>query len=89
MYKPLWRFLPNDIPSDAKIRVNGILYNQIVDFKPEVGQLVLDTKDFTYATIDMVRGDKVAVKCGWVVELGVPISRLRKLIPTIESNSIN
>jgi hypothetical protein len=41
--------------------------------------LVLDLGDFTFGYVDMRKGDKIAVRDGCVTELGVPISRVRKL----------
>jgi len=70
-------------------RIHGILY-EVSDKNIEVGDLVLDTKDNTYGYISMEHDkDYVAVTDSPIAEVGVPKSRLKKLIPAIETNSIN
>lgn len=78
------------IDIDVKLRIDGVLYNQqshTNDIKE--GELVFDTKDNTYGYCDMVCGNKIAIKFGCVAELGVPMSRVRRLVPALETNSLN
>jgi hypothetical protein len=67
------------IPLDIPIRIHDLLYKQIETTDVNVGDLVLDLGDFTFGYVDMRKGDKIAVRDGCVTELGVPISRVRKL----------
>lgn len=74
-----------------KIRIDGIIYKQIeaTIININKGDLVLDTKDSCYGYIDMKSINKVAIRHGCIVEVGVPISRVRKLIPDINPNQTN
>lgn len=57
------------------IRINNNLY-KISDKLPEMGDIVLDTKDMCYGVIDMIIRDKCAVKDGYSTEVAVPLNRL-------------
>lgn len=77
---------PNDL-----LRIDGVVYKQIEATieNIEEGDLVFDTKDSTYGYVDMKIKDKIAIKFGCVTELGIPINRVRKLIPTISYTQTN
>jgi hypothetical protein len=79
------------IPIKCKVRINGIPYEQIKATKTNIkqGDLVVDTKDNCYGYIDMKSQNYVTIKFGCVAEVGVPISRIRKLIPTVTHNQTN
>lgn len=72
-------------------RIDGILY-EAKDVPVTIGDLVLDT-DGTYGYVDYIQQGRiqqfVAVKHDWVTEVGIPMKRLRKLIPSLETNSVN
>lgn len=79
-----------EIPMDAFIVVDDMYYKQHILDKPEVGMLVLDTKDNMVGYIDLIHDEsRVAVKHSIVVELGIPITRLRELKHTIPPNTKN
>lgn len=78
------------IPIKAKVRIDGIPYAQ---YKATIltlneGDLVLDTKDNCYGYVDSKLGDKIAIRHGCTVEIGIPINRVRKLIPTLTNKLI-
>jgi hypothetical protein len=77
------------VPIEVKIRIDGVLYDQIETPDLNEGDLVFDTKDNTYGFVDMRRGDQIAIRENCVTEVGVPISRVRKLIPSLLNNSLN
>lgn len=77
------------IPMDTIIRVHGILYNQTEPLDLKEGDLVLDLGDGAYGYVDMIKEDKIAIKDGRVAEVGVPISRVRKLVFSPLTNSDN
>lgn len=63
-----------------KIRIGKTLYNQYInntDLKK--GDIVLDTKDGAYGSVDMIKGDFIATRNGNVIELGIPMSRVTLL----------
>lgn len=72
-------------------RIHNILYTQAVDSDIKAGDLVIDTKDGAYGVCDMIHedGKHIAMKDNFVVELGIPIERVKKLIPVVENNSSN
>lgn len=79
-----------NIPWEAYICIDQIYYKQQPLIKPEVGMLVLDMQDGSYAYIDMVHNpERVVIKEKNVAEVGVPITRLRLLTPTISPDSKN
>lgn len=80
------------IPKKARVRINGIQYTQVkIKRVSDInkGDLVIDTKDNCYGYIDQKNNGHVAIKHGCVVEVGVPINRIRKLIPSISNNQSN
>lgn len=78
-----------NIPIEVPVRVHGLLYKQVETTDIKEGDLVLDLRDGTYGYCDMVKGDSIAIRDGWVSEVGVPISSVRKLIPTIDGRNMN
>lgn len=70
------------IPRKARVRIEGVKYKQIKATVHNInkGDLVLDTKDNCYGYVDMKSVGTIAIKHGCVSEVGVPISRVRKLI---------
>lgn len=72
-----------------KFRVDDILYNAVRTHDLRLGDLVLDTKDMGYGCIDTIRRSKIAIRGSSTVVAGVPIKRVRKLIPALETNSLN
>lgn len=76
---------------ETLIRIKSTLYKQTEPRDIKVGDLVFDIKDNTYGTIDMIYegGTHVAIRDGWVVEVGVPVDRVRILTPFEESNNGN
>ena len=68
--------------------IDGIKYQHSFDI-PQEGDLVIDTHNGSYGFVDMVQGNKAAVKEGWAVELAVPLTRLIKLVPTIMFQNLN
>lgn len=79
----------NAPPLDALLRIDKILYQQVVTNNIVKGDLVLDLNDGCYGVCDWVYKDMIAIRQGIIVELGVKISRVRKLIPSPFTNSLN
>jgi hypothetical protein len=73
----------------VRYRIHGILYKPLPGDQIQKGDLVFDTKDNTYGYCDGVKGDKIAIKDNFVVEVGVPKSRCYKLTPSTDNNSEN
>lgn len=72
------------IPIEAFIMFHDMWYEQHPISKIEKGVLVLDTKDDTVGEIKMIHDEnRVAVGDGGATELGIHVSRLRQLIPTL------
>lgn len=79
-----------NIPWEALVCIDQIYYKQEPLINPKVGMLILDTQDGTYAYIDMVHNpERVVIKEKEVAEVGVPITRLRLLTPTISPDHKN
>lgn len=75
-----------------KVRIKGIPYSQseATIENIEIGDLVLDTKDNCYGYINTKSANYVSIKYGCTVEIGIPISRIRKLIPmALETKTID
>lgn len=70
----------NTIPLNALINIQGKRYRQVITKDIKIGDFVLDTKDGCYGICNMLMGnDRIAIKDVYVVEVGVPISRVRRL----------
>lgn len=74
---------------NARIRVHDILYLPVETNDIKEGDLVLDLGDFTVGYVDMKIENTIAIKYGYVTEVGVSITRVRKLIPCLETNTLN
>ena len=63
----------------GRVRIRGVLY--VVDDTPgfAIGNVVLDRQDGSHAVIDVIIGDRCAIKDGVVSEANIPLSRLVKL----------
>jgi hypothetical protein len=63
------------------VKINNQLYKiDLACQSFQVGDVVLDRQDGTYATVDMVKGDKFALRDGCAIEIGVTCDRLVKLV---------
>lgn len=75
----------------AKIyyRIDNIMYH--ASEKPAtIGDLVIDTKDNTFGYVEMETSkDTFAIRDGFVTEIGVPKSRVIKLVPAIDPTAVN
>lgn len=77
------------VPNYVLLRINGARYKQNIKYKSfRKGDLVLDLKDLSYGTVDMIFNSdggnvepKYAIKDGFVTEVGVTKDRLIKLEP--------
>lgn len=78
------------IPIKAKVRINGVPHTQhrVTIQTINQGDLVLDTKDNCYGYVDTKIGGTIAIRHGCTVEMGIPINRVRKLIPALTSKLI-
>ncbi len=78
------------IPRKAKVRIDGVPHTQhrVTIHTINKGDLVLDTRDNTYGYVDSKLIDKIAIRHGCFVEIGIPINRVRKLIPSLTSKLI-
>lgn len=72
-----------EIPIHVYLRIDDLLYRQVVTNDIGEGDLVIDTKDWLYGYCDMRVGNEIVIRYGIVTEVAVPISRVRKLIPII------
>jgi hypothetical protein len=70
----------------STVYINNVHYKVTDDKDFSVGDMVLDREDGMHGKIDMIMGDKAAVRDGCVVELGIPFSRLIKLKKINENN---
>lgn len=77
-------------PDNARFRVNGILYKISTD-TPEENDFVIDLMDGCTGTVDMIKDDRCAVAdysgeggITMVAEVGIPLTRIRKLIVDTE-----
>lgn len=76
----------DEIPLDMPVKVDGLMYKQceILPATLQKHELVLDIHEGCYGHVEMIHNStSVAVKYGDVVEIGVNIKRLRKLVPTV------
>lgn len=84
---PLFEQIIND--PQSVFRVNNLLYK--VDRRvPTIGDLVIDTHSFTYGVVKSVSDDGYySVRDCDVTEIGIPMSRLRPLILTVDHKQLN
>jgi len=77
-----------ELPSNAKIRINGFYYRMVEPDYVREGDRVVDMRDGTHGICDMIHsdGNHIAIKDGSVIEVGVPISRIKLLDPIAASN---
>ncbi len=68
------------IPLDLPVVIDNQQYAQHENVPIKEGDLVLDTKDFTYGWCDFVLGDRIAIAHSGIAELAIPMSRVRKLV---------
>jgi hypothetical protein len=78
-----------EININRPVRIDGLLYRQVETGEIEEGDLVLDLYDGTYGFCDMRKDDKIAIRHDWVVEVAIPISRVRKLVHIANPESEN
>lgn len=81
----LARLLSSHSPKEiTKARVDGILYDPVDATYIRVGDLVWDTEDDSFGVCDKRVGDTIVIKHN-NSRAEAPISRVKKLIPTIDS----
>lgn len=72
------------------VSVEGRFYKADPNLKTfAVGDLVLDRKDGSYATVDLIKNERAVLRDGSVVEVNVSLDRLVKLVPFSKKETIN
>ncbi len=67
--------------SKARFNIEGVLHRVCYDDKPlQVGDAVIDSDDGLWGRVADIKGNFAAVSEGGVVEVGVPVHRLVKLV---------
>lgn len=70
------------LPSNIIIAIQNKDYIAVTTDHIYVGDIVLDRKDGLYGTCDMLmKQDTIAIRDSCIVEVGVPKTRVYKLIP--------
>jgi hypothetical protein len=71
----------------VSIRVRGTMYRADPGVRPAVGDVVIDRKDGAHGEVDDIFGEVAAVRDGFFVQTGIPLTRLVRLRPAVTSSA--
>ncbi len=75
------------LPVETVLNIHGLWYKQIITSNFQIGDLVIDTRDDLYGVCESIFEGYMAVRDKDIVEIGIPIEKVRKLTPTIAGNN--